>query len=61
MVASATVEQVHGYFLSKIYNCRCNEYLKSLQQEFLTNQDKSVDVHVGLRDQLKTYASKKQL
>ena len=58
MVASATVEQVHAHFLSKIYNCRCNEYLKSIQKEFLTHQNKSVDVHVGLRDQLKTYAYK---
>lgn len=45
------VKQVHGTLLSKMYNARYNKFIQS---------NRAVDVNIGLCDQLKYYAAKKE-
>ena len=54
------VEQVHGLMLTKIYNARSNEFLQGITKISCMNNNKAVDVNVGLRDKLKCYAAEKQ-
>lgn len=56
-----TIQRVHVILLAKLYNCRCNEHLKSITHTASFKQKKSADVHVGLRDKLKTYAAEKKV
>ena len=48
----SAVISVHEILCAKLYNCRCNEFLKTITHESLRRQNKSADVHVGLRDKL---------
>ena len=54
------LKQVHGVLLSKIYNARCNEFLRGITKLSCIKNNKAVDVNIGLRDQLKCYAAKKE-
>ena len=54
------VDPVHRALLSKIYNARSNEFLRSISKLACIKQKKAVDVNVGLRDKLKCYAAEKQ-
>lgn len=55
------VETIFSMLLLKIYNARCNEYLKSVTSDSTKRGNKTADVHVGLRDKLKIYAAEKQV
>ena len=59
-VASDVVSRVHGIWLTKIYNARSNEFLRSIGKIECFRQKKAVDVNIGLRDKLKSYAAEKQ-
>jgi len=64
IVPSATlscIKRVHKILVSKLYNCRCNEYLNGINQKNLMKENKTVTACVGLRDKLKLYATEKQL
>ena len=50
------IEGVHNKLLWKIYNARCNEFLRSITKLSCIHQKKSVDASTGLRDKLKVYA-----
>lgn len=52
--------QVHEQLLTKIYNTRCNEFLRSVTKLSCIKGKKAVDVNLGLRDELKYFASKKE-
>lgn len=54
------LKQVHGMLLSKIYNARCNEFVRGITKLSCIKNNKAVDVNIGLRDQLKCYAAKKE-
>lgn len=54
-----TVAAVHAILVTKIYNARCNEFLRTIGKLSCIDRKKAVDVNVGLRDQLKTYAAEK--
>ena len=56
-----TVNLVYSVLLAKVFNARCNEYLRAVSTEATQKDNKTVDVHVGLRDKLKTFAAAKQL
>ena len=58
--AEETVQQVHSLMLTKIYNARSNEFLQGIAKMSCMNNNKAVDVNVGLRDKLKCYAAEKQ-
>lgn len=57
--AHETVAAVHAMLVTKIYNARCNEYLRTVGKLSCIDRKKAVDVNVGLRDQLKTYAAER--
>ena len=64
IMPSATVDciqRVHKVLVSKLYNCRCNEYLNSINQQNLMKENKTVTACIALRDKLKLYATEKQL
>ena len=54
------VLHVHSLMLTKIYNARSNEFLQGIAKISCMNNNKAVDVNVGLRDKLKYYATEKQ-
>ena len=54
------LETVHRKLLSKIYNARCNEFLRTISKLSCIQKNKAVDVNIGLRDQLKCYAANKE-
>jgi len=56
-----TAKRVHAVILAKVFNARCNEYLRAINDEATRKDKKTVDVHIGLRDKLKTYAAEKQI
>ena len=51
-----TTESVHSKLLWKVYNTRCNEFLRSITKLACIQQNKAVDADTGLRDKLKVYA-----
>ena len=53
------VEELHKQLLWKVYNARCNEFLRSINKISCMHQNKSVDASIGLRDRLKVYAVEK--
>ena len=53
------VEVIHNKLIWKIYNARCNEFLRSIAKLSCIQQKKSVDASIGLRDKLKVYAIEK--
>lgn len=55
------LKHVHGMLLAKMYNTRCNEFLWSITKLSCIKNNKAVDVNIGLRDQLKCYAAKKEV
>lgn len=57
-----SIAGVHNFLIQKIYNARCNEYLRTIGKLSCIDRRKAVDVNVGLRlrDQLKTYAAEKR-
>ena len=55
-----TLKHVHGVLLAKIYNTRCNEFLRGITKLSCIKNNKAVHVNVGLRDQLKCYAARKE-
>lgn len=56
-----TAKRVHAVILAKVFIARCNEYLRAINDEATRKDKKTVDVHIGLRDKLKTYAAEKQI
>ena len=54
------INQVHGALLSKMYNARCNEFVRSITKLSCIKNNRAVDVNIGLRDQLKCYAARKE-
>ncbi len=60
VVTTEVVITVHGVILTKIYNARCNEFLHAIGQLDCLRKNKAVDVNIGLRDKLKSFASEKQ-
>lgn len=60
IAASAKIiEEVHKKLLWKVYNARCNEFLRSINKISCMHQNRSVDASIGLRDKLKVYAVEK--
>ena len=60
IAASAKIiEEVHKKLLWKVYNARCNEFLRSINKISCMHQNRSVDASTGLRDKLKVYAVEK--
>ena len=59
-VPEDVIKQVHGVLLSKMYNTRCNEFLRDIAKLSCVKNNKAVDVNVGLLDQLKCHAAKKR-
>ena len=45
----------------KFYNARCNEYLRAIRDDKTRKENKTTNIHVGLRGKLKTYAAEKQI
>jgi len=60
-VSPSCIERVHYTLVSKVYNCRCNEYINSINQANLIRDNKTFNACIGLRDKLKLYASEKLL
>ena len=56
---SFIVESVHKVLMHKIYNARCNEFLRTISKLACIDKDKVIDGNVSLRDELKVYALKK--
>ena len=54
------VRSVHEVLVTKIYNARSNEFLRTISKLTCCKQKKAVDVNVGLRDSLKSLVAKKQ-
>ena len=54
-----TVKEVHKMLIWKIYNARCNEFLRSTMKLSCIDKDRCVDASIGLRDKLKVYAVQK--
>ena len=54
------VKQVHEHLLSKIYNARCNKFLRSITKLSCIKSNKAVDVNIGLHYELKYFAAKKR-
>ena len=54
------VQHVHSLMLTKMYNARSNEFLQGIAKISCMNNNKAVDVNVGLRDKLKCFAAEKQ-
>lgn len=59
-VNETVAESVHKLLVQKIYNARCNEFLRSLRKLACIDKDKVIDTCVSLRDELKVYALKKE-
>ena len=60
IAASAKIiEEVYKKLLWKVYNARCNEFLRSINKISCMHQNRSVDASTGLRDKLKVYAVEK--
>lgn len=57
----ADQETLNRVYLAKVYNARCNEYLRAISSEATQNDKKTTNIHVGLRDKLKVYAAEKQI
>ena len=53
-----TVKDVH-MLIWKIYNARCNEFLRSIIKLSCIEKDRCVDASTGLRDKLKVFAVEK--
>ena len=63
VLSTATTEvitRVHGILLTKMYNARSNEFLRSIGKIECFRKNRAVDVNIGLRDKLKSYAADKQ-
>lgn len=54
-----TIVHAHRLLLQKVYNARCNEFLRAINKLACIDKDKVVDSNVSLRDELKVYAIKK--
>ena len=54
------LRSVHDIILKKIYNARCNEFLKATNKLNCMKESKVVDANVMLRDHLKSYVSQKK-
>ena len=57
--SNQVIEDVHNKLLWKIYNTRCNEFLRSITKLSCVDKNKAVDADIGLRDKLKVYAVEK--
>lgn len=53
------IERVHGALLAKIYNATSNEFVRTISKLNCIKEKKAVDVNMGLRDKLKSYAMEK--
>lgn len=53
------INEVHNKLVWKIYNARCNEFLRATTKLSQIQQNKGVSASTGLRDKLKTYAVEK--
>lgn len=60
IATTEVVARVHGILVTKIYNARSNEFLRSLGKIECFRKNKAVDVNISLRDKLKSYAVEKQ-
>lgn len=54
-----TVTVVHNMLIWKIYNARCNEFLRSTIKLSCIQKERCVDTSTGLRDKLKVFAVEK--
>jgi len=59
VATTEVVTRVHGILLTKIYNARSNEFLRSIGKIECFRKNKAVDVNISLRDKLKSYAAEK--
>ena len=50
---------VHLMLVRKVYNARCNEFLKAVNKFNCMKENKAVDANVQLRDSLKVFAKKR--
>ena len=53
------VVSVHSILLNKVYNARCNEFLRAASKLSCIDKNQAVDASVGLRDKLKVFATEK--
>lgn len=44
------ITRVHGILVTKIYNARSNEFLRSIGKMECFSKNKAVDVNISLRD-----------
>lgn len=47
------IESVHNLLVCKVYNARCNEFLRTVNKLACIEQGKRIDGSVSLRDELK--------
>ena len=59
VVSRQAINEVHNKLIWKIYNVRCNEFLRATTKLSQIQQNKGVGASTGLRDKLKTYAAEK--
>ena len=60
VATTEVVARVHGILVTKIYNARSNEFLRSIAKMECFSKNKAVDVNISLRDKLKSYAAEQQ-
>ena len=56
---SEVIESVHNLLINKVYNARCNEFLRTVTKLACIDKGKGIDGNVSLRDELKVCALKK--
>lgn len=59
VTSSQAIIEIHNKLVWKIYNVRCNEFLRATTKLSQIQQKKGVDASTGLRDKLKAYAVEK--
>ena len=55
------LDDVFSVIVLRVYNARCNEYLRAISNDIERKDNKTADVNVGLRDKLKAYAAEKEV
>lgn len=55
-VSTDDIDDVHQFLVKKVYNARCNEFLRSISKLACIDNDKAIEGNVSLRDELKVYA-----
>ena len=60
-VSNDDIASLHKLLLHKVYNARCNEFLRTITKLTCMDKGKGIDGNVSLRDELKVCALKPKL